>query len=395
MPASNSLRLFTPYLCLSLEGVLHGVYLVWLTSVRGIPPVAAAIVLAAGDVALLALQVPTGVFADRLGARRSLLLGSALQVLGLVLFWKADTIAGVTAAAFAIAFGDAFRDGADEALLFRSCAAAGDAASFGKRYARAKAWSLAALVALTALGGVLVPRVGWDLAWALEVLLAVGGFAVAWCMREPPSAADDEDDDIEAPERAATPRGVGAVAALVPWALVVPATLASSFASAGQFLAQTAASASAELEHVAIAVAASQLAEAVGAAVVARGLVPLRARALDAFAALGTFAAVAVALAPGLLLPAVCAFGLAAGAAHAVRSPLVQEAAPDDARATVASAASMADMLGQTAIVPLAAWMNAKGGVAPAAGVLTAIALVGWLARAWEARVRARSRPGR
>jgi MFS family permease len=76
MSAKRNLQLITPYLVSSLEGVSHGFYLLWLTVHRGVSPFAAATMLAAGDLTLLVLDVPAGIFADRLGVRRSLLLGS-------------------------------------------------------------------------------------------------------------------------------------------------------------------------------------------------------------------------------------------------------------------------------------------------------------------------------
>src|ERR1700677_3461926 len=103
MSASRNVRLITPYLVCSLEGVTHGIYLVWLTVHRGVSPAAAALALAFGDTALLLLEVPTGVFADRVGARRSLLLGSLCQAIGILLFWRARAVVTVFAAALAIA----------------------------------------------------------------------------------------------------------------------------------------------------------------------------------------------------------------------------------------------------------------------------------------------------
>ena len=175
MSAERNLRLITPYLVCSLEGVCHGVYLLWLTVHKGVSPFAAALALAAGDLALMALEVPTGIFADRLGARRSLLLGSLCQVAGLLLLWQGRALPALVAAALAIALGDAFRHGADQALVYRSCAALGEAASFGRRFARAQAWALAAMVGLCALGGWIAEHAGFDAAWALDVALALAG----------------------------------------------------------------------------------------------------------------------------------------------------------------------------------------------------------------------------
>ena len=55
-------------------------------------PALVAATMAAGDLALMALEVPTGWFADRFGYRRSLILGSLLQVAGMICCWLAEGI---------------------------------------------------------------------------------------------------------------------------------------------------------------------------------------------------------------------------------------------------------------------------------------------------------------
>ena len=223
MSAKRNLRLITPYLVCSLEGVSHGIYLLWLTVHKGISPFAAATAIAAGDLALLVLEVPTGVFADRLGARRSLLLGSACQVLGLVALlagrlarrrWWSPRWPSRSATRSATA--PTRRWSTDRAP--RSARPA----SFGRRFARAQAWALAAMVGLTALGGWIAEHAGFDAAWALEVALAVAGLALAWAMTELPAAPDEPDGRRGGRGRARSSPGC---AARVPWSLIVPATI--------------------------------------------------------------------------------------------------------------------------------------------------------------------------
>jgi MFS family permease len=386
MPAKRNLQLVTPYLVCTLEGVSHGFYLLWLTVHKGISPVAAAGAIAAGDLALLALDVPTGIFADRLGARRSLVLGSVFQVLGLVLFWKAGSVVAVVAAVLAIALGDAFRHGADQALVYRSCAALGEAATCGRRFSGAQAWALSAMVGLTALGGFLAQHAGFDAAWALEVGLALAGLALALAMRDLPAAPDERDALHDDEDGDGT--SFAALRARVPWALVVPATVAVTLGSVGELLLQTTPRAGLDTQIVALAVAGALALEALGAALVARGLVPLCAPVLEgvglaALAGLGL-----VALSPALLLPGVLLIFVGVGVAPAVRSALVQEGARDGERATVASAASTVDMLGKTAGLPLAAWLHARFQLPATVAVLGAAALALWGLAIRRARVR-------
>jgi fucose permease len=74
---------------------------------------------------VFALEVPTGWVADRLGHRVSLIIGSFVQVCAMLVFWQAATPPALLAASLLVALGDAFRSGADEALLYRSCVGAG------------------------------------------------------------------------------------------------------------------------------------------------------------------------------------------------------------------------------------------------------------------------------
>jgi MFS family permease len=376
MSAARNLKLIAPYLVCSIEGVTHGLYLLWLTVHKGISPVAAALACAAGDVALLVLDVPTGIFADRLGARRSLVAGSACQAVGLVLFWQAGSVAAVVGAALAIALGDAFRHGADQALVYRSCAAVGRAGGFGRFFARTQAWALVASVGLTALGGVLAEHAGFDVAWALEVALSIAGLALAWAMTELPPAADEPADE----EEGAAP--FGGLGARLPWSILAPATVVGTLGSIGQLFVQTRPGHGAEL--VATVIAGALLLEAVGAALVARGVVPIHPRALDAIGLAAVAALAAIAVAPMLALPGLVVIFLGTGMAPPIRDALTQATARDGERATVASAAGTLDMLGQTAGLPLAAWVGGRLPPAGTAAVLGAVALLALGAAAWR-----------
>jgi MFS family permease len=378
MSAKRNLQLITPYLVFTLEGVTHGFYLLWLTVHRGISPFAAATAIAVGDVALLVLEVPTGIFADRLGARRSLLLGSASQVLGLVLFWRAASVVAVVAAVVAIALGDAFRHGADQALVYRSCAALGEAASFGRRFARAQATALAAMVGLTALGGWVAAHVGFDVAWAIELSLAVAGLVLAWAMTDLPVSPDEPEDE----EATAAP--FAGLAARVPWALIVPAAVVGTLGAVGELLVQTTPRDGVGVELVALVIAGALALEALGAAIVARGLVPLHPRSLHAITGVTLVGVALIALDPRLFVPGVLVIFLATGMAPAVRAALVQDVARDGERATVASAASAVDMIGKTVGLPLAAWLHGRCSLAATVAWILAASLVAWALATWR-----------
>src|SRR5688500_499398 len=86
-------------------------------------PAVVAAILAAGDLALMALEVPTRWLADRFGHRRSLILGSLVQTVAMLWCWLGQSIRDLVLASLLVALGDALRSGADEALLYRTCLA--------------------------------------------------------------------------------------------------------------------------------------------------------------------------------------------------------------------------------------------------------------------------------
>jgi MFS family permease len=77
---------------------MDGLYLLWWVQEKQMSPALVAATMAAGDLLLMALEVPTGWFADRFGNRRSLILGSVLQVAGMICCWLAEGIPGLVGA---------------------------------------------------------------------------------------------------------------------------------------------------------------------------------------------------------------------------------------------------------------------------------------------------------
>ena len=209
---------------------MDGLYLLWWTQEKGMSPALVAATMAAGDLALMALEVPTGWFADRFGSRRSLILGSVLQVAGMICCWLADGVPGLIGACLLVALADAFRSGADQSLLYRTCIALGREAEFQRIDARVRAIQVVVLALLTVGGGAIVTTWGFAAGWIAETLLCAAGGAIAFAMIEPLSG-DDEPD-----AHASSPR------AKVPWRvalLIVPLAFLDAAGSTGSFLLQT------------------------------------------------------------------------------------------------------------------------------------------------------------
>src|SRR6185436_3664359 len=90
----RTLALYLPYKVASLEGLMHGLYLLWWVQGRHLSPATVGTVIAAGELAV-----------------------------AMVLCWLAEGATGLLLATVLVAVGDAFRSGADEALLYRTCLA--------------------------------------------------------------------------------------------------------------------------------------------------------------------------------------------------------------------------------------------------------------------------------
>jgi predicted MFS family arabinose efflux permease len=332
---------------------MHGLYLLWWVGELGISPAIVAAILAISDVAVFLLEVPTGWAADRLGHRASLIAGSSLQVLGMLACWFGRSIPELVMASLFVACGDAFRSGADQALLYRTCLALGQENRFQGIESLTRAAGLLALVVLL-LGGVVIgARWGFAAGWAAEVGLSLVGLAIAWTMVEPPREVEGNDGGESTPPLSARPfRRVHVVAFLA-----IPAALLGGAASASSFLAQI--SGAAGPVGVTILVAAITLAESAGAAVAG-----LASRAglreqwiLTAFGS--AFGVMAIAI-PSTLLMAAVVLSFLVGRAQPIRATLLQRGAPDHARARMASAASACDMACSAVAVLLAGgWSRA------------------------------------
>ena len=119
---------------------MHGLYLLWWVQEKHVSAATVALILALGDLALMALEVPTGFFADTFGHRKSLIAGSAVQVAGMLLCWLGQGVPGLLAASLLVGLGDAFRSGADQALLYRTCVALDCETYFQRIQGRTYAW---------------------------------------------------------------------------------------------------------------------------------------------------------------------------------------------------------------------------------------------------------------
>jgi len=319
---------------------MHGLYLVWLVHERGFSPALVATVLAAGDLCVFALEVPTGWVADRLGHRVSLIIGSFVQVCAMLVFWQAATPPALLASSLLVALGDAFRSGADEALLYRSCVALGREDEFQAIEARTRSVGLIALVLLLLGGGGIVAIAGYGAAWMTEVGLCTAGLVMASLMVEPPAAPVLVDLADGAQPTSSAERSV-----LRKWtllgSLILPGAVLDGFASVAAFLAQT--GGDAEVAGVTALVAVMTLSEAAGSWIAARVWRNDGRLHLLLLASGTAVLAVSLVSSAGVAAAAV-ALAFFPGLIHPLRAIALQRLAADGVRARIASFASACDM---------------------------------------------------
>src|SRR5262245_2758355 len=212
---------------------MDGLYLLLWVQEKGMPPALVAATMAAGVLLLMGLEVPTGWFADKFGNRRSLILGSLIQVAGMICCWLADGVPGLVLACLLVAVADAFRSGADQALLYRTCVVLDREGEFQRIEARSRAVHVIALAVLIVGGGLIVSRWGFSAGWIAETALCVLGAGIALAMVEPPAHASAAEREDSADARATIPWRAAAV-------VILPLAFLDSVTSAGSFILQAA-----------------------------------------------------------------------------------------------------------------------------------------------------------
>jgi MFS family permease len=322
---------------------MHGLYLLWWVGECQLSPALVAAVLAAGDLSLVILEVPTGWLADRFGHRLSLVAGSAIQVLGMLCCWLDPGMSGLVVATALIALGDSLRSGADEALLYRTCVALDRADAFQRIEGRAQALETLALAALVLAGGAIVATWGFAAGWLAESALCAIGLGVACAMLEPQPAPDP------GPRAAWNPPRILSARMLL---LIVPAACTGALASAGSFLAQTSSEQTAA--SVSGLVALMALAEAGGAALASRRFVVSPARAQQTLALLGLTLTLLGLTVPSSLPWVAIVLAALDGISGPLRAAAIQRLATDGTRAQAASLASACDMALNALMLPLA-----------------------------------------
>lgn len=139
--------------------------------------------------AMVLLEVPTGLVADRIGKRASLLAGQIVVVLGSLIYALGTGFWSFLAAEVVLALGMALLSGADAALLYDSLKRLGREREFSAIEGRAHAIRLLVLAATHVIGGLIGARSPRATAWASLLSPSLAVFVVlGFADAEPPPA---------------------------------------------------------------------------------------------------------------------------------------------------------------------------------------------------------------
>lgn len=181
-PPVHSIRRFYAYK-LGTEGYfLSAIWILYLQS-RGLSLTEIGLAEAAFHLAPVLLELPSGSFADLVGRRWSLAIGSALVAASTVVLWTADSLPLAMLALFLHGASFSFRSGADQAFLYESLGErqSSYAGIFGKLLGASYLVGAAA-----AWLGATLSDVSYNLPFALTIGVALGGVWLAAGLKEPP-----------------------------------------------------------------------------------------------------------------------------------------------------------------------------------------------------------------
>jgi MFS family permease len=132
---------------------------------------------------VILVEIPTGVFADRIGRRQSMMLGAATMVASCLIAHEARSFAAFAVAEMLAAVSMALCSGADSAYLFDLLAERGVAHEYGRRESTASAWHLMGSAVAFAGGGFLYD-IDAGLPYLVTAAVATAAMVVAMLLRD-------------------------------------------------------------------------------------------------------------------------------------------------------------------------------------------------------------------
>ena len=132
---------------------------------------------------VIVVEVPTGVFADRIGRRRSMMFGALTMVASCLIAFRAGSFAAFAVAEALAALSMALCSGADSAYLFDLLLEHDAVHEYGRRESVASAWHLLGS-AIAFAGGGLLAQVDLALPYLVTAVVAAVAVVVAMMLRD-------------------------------------------------------------------------------------------------------------------------------------------------------------------------------------------------------------------
>ena len=108
------------------------------------------------EIAIIILEIPSGIVADALGRRKTLIASFFVYILSFILFYASQSYWLLIVAMFLFAFGDAFRTGVHKAMIFQYLKINGWQAQKTAYYGHTRSWSQMGSAVSALLAGIIV-----------------------------------------------------------------------------------------------------------------------------------------------------------------------------------------------------------------------------------------------
>ncbi|TAJ19643.1 MAG: MFS transporter [Dehalococcoidia bacterium] len=168
----------------------EGIWVIYLTTERGVTLGEVLLFQAAYSVFVLASEIPTGMLADRWGRRLSVILGSVVAAASMLTFGLAHTVPLLAFSYVLFAVAEALFSGADSAILFDSLKALGRDAEFTRWQAREKVIGGAATGLFTLVGALMVKWVPLEVPFIVSGIASAPAFLLAFALTDPPRTGE-------------------------------------------------------------------------------------------------------------------------------------------------------------------------------------------------------------
>lgn len=196
-------RRFLVFRAITSFQLLFGIWVIYLQEERGLSLGQVASMEGPFWLAMVLLEVPTGVVADRFGRRTSLICSRAVWVVAVLVFALAGNYTLLFASYIAFALSETLRSGADSALIYDSLKAIGKADTYQHFWGRAWAVEAGAASLAVLVAGPVAAQLGLQVPILIDVGLAVVGLAMTFTLVEPPRISNVERESMVATTRAA------------------------------------------------------------------------------------------------------------------------------------------------------------------------------------------------